>query len=68
MDLRLSLAELQLRFIGLFTFHFQSLRIVPPLPPPLQVRYERVFCNPSYTIMIQFFNEYIVVNCVKTLL
>ena len=69
MDLRLSLVELQLRFIGLFTFHFQSLRIVsPPPPPPLEVRYERVFCNPTYTIMIQFFNEYIMVNCVKTLL
>ena len=43
-----------------------SFSITTKCLPPLQVRYEPVFCNPSNTIMIQFCNEYIMANCIKS--
>ena len=62
MDVRLSLVELLLRFLGLMMFHFQSLQIISS---PSGRIWNSLY-NPSNTIIILFFNEYIMVNCIKS--
>ena len=50
------------RFLGLLIGHFQLLKTVSSP----SCRHEPVFCNRSNTIMTQFFNEYIMVMCIKS--
>ena len=51
-------------FLGCWGFIFNHCK----LSPPHQVRCEPVFCNPSYTVIIKFFNDYITVNSIRSFL